>query len=381
MDIAIVQPFLNRMGGAERVVLKMAQHYNALIYVVDYDKDRTFPEFKNLDVRVIPSPKWVNLFKFLPHRIFLGFKYGAVFHSYKFKEKYDFIIANYSPSEWLAIKNKNVVWYCHSPLRDVYDLYDYRKQNGMKFDQWYYKFLVGIFRNIDKKAVSKIKIILTNSQNVQNRIRKYLNRNAKIIYPCIDTEKYRNDGDGKYFLYVSRFVPQKRQDYIVRAFERFHSMYDENGEYSLILAGGVSEDIESINYVRGLKEFIGDNPLIKIIENPPDNDVINLYSKCTAFLFAGLDEDFGIVPIEAMASGKVVISVNEGGPKEYIVDKENGFLAPNIEIFAESMDFIKSRGMLAKNMGEQAKNTAITMFSCVKFFEKLDEALRQFKYP
>ncbi len=376
MKVAIVQPFLNQTGGVERVVLKMAQHYNAPIYVVDYDKDKTFPDFQKMDVRLIPVPKWINFFKFLPYRAFAGLKYGVAFYFYKFKENYDYIIANYPPSEWSAIRNKNVVWYCHSPLRDAYDLYEYRQKNRMKTDRLYFKILVSIFRFIDKLAVHKIKIIVSNSKNVQKRIEKYFKRESEVIYPCVDPEKYRNDGDGKYFLYVSRFVPSKRQEYVVHIFERFHNLYDSNGEYKLILAGGTSADPESTRYLEELKKFVKDNPLIKIIENPKDDEVINLYSNCSAFLFTGLDEDFGIVPLEAMASGKPIISVDEGGPREYIKNEQNGFLAPTIEKFVEYMELIKSRSLYAENIGKNAKNTIIKMFSWDGFLNKLDNMLK-----
>ncbi|MGC8585908.1 MAG: glycosyltransferase, partial [Thermoplasmata archaeon] len=169
-----------------------------------------------MDIRIIPFPKWVNFFKFLPYRAFAGLKYGIAFYFYKFKEHYDYIIANYPPSEWISTRNKNVVWYCHSPLRDAYDLYEYRQKNRMNIDKFYFKILITIFKFVDKLAVHRIKTIIANSQNVQKRIKKYFNRESVVIYPAVDAEKYKNNGDGKYFLYVSRFVPNKRQEYVIK---------------------------------------------------------------------------------------------------------------------------------------------------------------------
>lgn len=376
MKIAIVQPFLNQTGGVERIILKMAQKYNATIYVVDYDPSKTFPEFQSIDVRKIPVPKWVNLFKFLPYKAFLGLRYGVAFYFYKFKEKYDYIIANYSPSEWLSIRNKNVIWYCHSPLRDAYDLYDYRKENKINLDKFYFKFLVRIFRHVDKKAVGKIKIIVSNSENVKARIKKYFNSDSQVIYPSVDFEKYKNEGDGKYFLCVSKIVPKKRQEYVIQAFESFHRLYDKDGEYRLILAGETTEDPDAMAYLSEVKELAERNPFIKIVENPKDDELIELYSKCSAFLFAGLNEDFGISPLEAMASEKPVISVNEGGPKEYIVSGQNGFLASTPDKFVEYMGMVKNRNSYMESIGKKGRETIIKSFSWDLFFTKFENILK-----
>ncbi|MGC8680391.1 MAG: glycosyltransferase, partial [Candidatus Micrarchaeia archaeon] len=101
---------------------------------------------------------------------------------------------------------------------------------------------------------------------------------------------------------------------------------------------------------------------------------VDLYSKCTAFIFMGLDEDFGIVPLEAMASGKVVISIDEGGPKEYIKNGENGLLASKLDEFAEDMNWIKNRPYHMEEIGKRAKQTSYN-FTWFNFFTKMDKVL------
>ncbi len=378
MKVAIVQPFLTQKGGVERVVLEMAKHYNAPIYVVDYNPETTYPDFKNFDIRKIPYPKWIDFFKFLPSKAFAGLRYGFIFYFYKFKEPYDYIIAHYSPSEWLALRNKNVVWYCHSPLRDAYDLYEYRKKINKK-DSFYMKFMLSVFRFIDKKAVKKIKLIIVNSENVKKRVKKYFGRDSVVISPCVNPANYTNNGDEKYFLYVSRFTPSKRQDYIVEIFRAFKRMYDKNNEYKLILAGGTSTNPDAVEYLNALKDYVKDDPNIIIKTDLTDAEIKDLYSKCTAFLFAGLDEDFGIVPLEAMASGKPVISVNEGGPREYINNGNNGFLASDISEFVHTMHDVVTNPGGMKFLGERARETVEKHYSCEEFDKKLDKALTQFK--
>jgi len=371
--VIILQPTISSKGGLERVIIAIAKHYNATIYTADFDKDKTYPDFSNMNIKIIKYPKIINIFKFLPDKIFYGIKYSLIFMFLKIKEPYDIIIANASPSQWASFRNKNVVWYCHSPLRDVYDLYDYRQKTRTNLDKFYFKVFVKIFRFFDKIATKKCSKIITNSENVKKRIKHYFNRDSVVINPGIEYGKFTSAGKDKYFLCVSRFVPNKRQNFIIDAFRNFEILYDENKEYKLILAGDVPKMNENVEYFNQLKKYAkGYN--VEFKENISDEELKELYGKSTAFLFAGLDEDFGIVPLESMSAGKPVISVNEGGLKEYILHGENGILVSNPDEMAYYMNFIKNRPFLYDEMSKKAQETA-KQYDWNNFLKKLDDEL------
>ena len=124
VKLIIMQSNLTLKGGAERVILKIAKHYNAKIYTAEYEQQNTFNEFKDIDIEVIGSKFLLNL---LPYgRINQAINYGSAFYNFKLKEDYDVINAHMAPSHWIRKNNERVLWYCHTPLRDVYDLYHYR---------------------------------------------------------------------------------------------------------------------------------------------------------------------------------------------------------------------------------------------------------------
>ena len=113
MKILLLQPYLNQRGGGERVILKIAQHYNASIYLLEYSPENTFKEFKDLDIKIVG--KKLPFSNLLPYRASQGLRYGYNFYNLKIKEEYDVLNPHISPSEWIRNKNERVLWYCHTP--------------------------------------------------------------------------------------------------------------------------------------------------------------------------------------------------------------------------------------------------------------------------
>ena len=118
MKLLIIQPYLNLKGVVERVILEIAKHYGATIYTTEYDKAATFEGFKDVDIRIVG--KDVPLADRLPYRASQGLRYGYNFYHMKITEDYDVANPHISPSEWIRHKNERVLWYCHTPPREVY---------------------------------------------------------------------------------------------------------------------------------------------------------------------------------------------------------------------------------------------------------------------
>ncbi|MGC8669769.1 MAG: glycosyltransferase family 4 protein [Candidatus Micrarchaeia archaeon] len=374
MKLVIAQANLVLRGGAERVVLKIAEHYKAKIYTAEYARDRTFSEFANLDVEEIGRSAFS---KILPYgRVMQGLNYGMSFYNYKLKEDYDIINAHIAPSHWIRNKNDRVLWYCHTPLRDVYDLYEYRLSIRKAYQKPLYMVGAKAVRAIDKGVVKKIEGIVANSNNTKVRIEKYYKRDALVLNGGVEYEKFKNNGNDKYFLYVSRISPNKRQDYVIRAFELFGKKVKG---YKLVIAGDISNDKFYVDYYNEIAELANKVGNVKFMIGRPDSEIIDLYSRATAVLFAAVDEDYGLIPLEAMASSKPIISVNEGGPKETVLDGKTGYLVNSVQEMAEKMQYIAEHPKHAEELGKNGRRRVIEKYSWKHFFFEYDKILRKFK--
>jgi glycosyltransferase involved in cell wall biosynthesis len=373
MRLLIAQHNINERGGAERVILKIAQRYDATIYTLGYNKDGTFEEFENIDINLFG--KKGKMSGMLPPRVANAVYYGYNFYNLKIKEDYDVINPHMSPSEWVRNRNPRTLWYCHTPPRELYDPTVANLRKKSLKEKLLYKTLSKVYRRMENGVVKDIEAIAVNSSVTRERIKKNFKRGAEIINPGVECRQFSNKGDSKYFLYPSRFAEQKRQEYAIEAFERF-SRPRKNSNYKLILAGGLSErysDFES--YYNKIRKARPKNVIFKT--NPTDKELIGLYSKCTAVLFTAINEDHGIVPLEGMASRKPVISVNEGGPRETILNGKTGFLVNSASEMAGKMATIADNPSLAKEIGKEGRRRVEKYYSWSSFFKKFDKLARK----
>lgn len=151
---------------------------------------------------------------------------------------------------------------------------------------------------------SRVHHFIAISKNVEERILRIYRRASDIIYPPVSTDLFTvSERDDGYYLIVSALVPYKRVDLAVEAFNRL-------GEKLLIAGTGPEKEKLEIMAKRNI-EFLGWQS---------DENLAKLYSSCRALIFPGV-EDFGIVPLEAMASGKPVVALGAGGALETVVTK------------------------------------------------------------
>ncbi len=370
MKLAIAQSNLTLFGGGERVVLKIAQHYDAKIYTAEYNSKTTFPEFKGLDVEVIGSKSFLGA---LPYgRVMQGLNYGLSFYNFRMKDDYDVINAHMAPSHWIRNRNERVLWYCHTPLRDVYDLYKFRLSLKKPYQRPVYVLGASAVRAMDRGAVRKLEYIFANSGNTKSRITKYYGRESEVLNGGVDYELFGNRGAERYFLYPSRISPNKRQEYAIRAFGAFKR---RKRGYRLVLAGPVSKDRQLRSYysdvVAPLARQVGD---VEVLGSVSDRRYRELLSRATAVLYPPMNEDYGLVPLEGMASGKPVIAVNEGGPKDTVVDGETGFLVNSESEMAERMLYVSEHDM--SKMGRSGMRRVRERYSWKRFFKVFDDRVR-----
>jgi glycosyltransferase involved in cell wall biosynthesis len=368
----LTQSNLTLMGGAERTILRIAQHYSSPIYTAEYDRTKTFPEYKEIDIRIIAKGTFSRV---LPYsRATQGLDYGLSFYNYKIKDDYDVIGAHIGPSHWIRNRNERVLWHCHTPLRDIYDLYELRMSRRSPYKRPVYKLGAKFVRSLDQGVVKKIELIMANGNATSERIRKYYNRNALIIGTGVDCENFYNDGDGKFFFYPSRFSPNKRQEYAIESFRLFRKKMKG---YKLVLCGSVSTDPEYSGYYKDIVRLAARVGDVKVLPGVSEERVRELFSRSTAVLYVPRDEDLGVVPLEAMASRKPSISVNEGGPKEVVKNNATGFLVDSPEQMAAKMLDVVKNPSLAEKVAKRGFADVRKNYSWSAFFKRYDSAIKR----
>lgn len=373
-----MHPFLYQCGGGERVVLEIAKRFNPIIYTVIYKPQNTFPEFKDFDVRVLSSSVFEGPFFFLKNdarrsnAIAAGFRYYFT----KIKEDYDIINAQGSPSEWIRNKNERVVWFCHSPNREAFDLYDFRMKELSPIKKIINVGLLSAFKAVEYNLVPKIEKIVTNSEVTNERIKKYLYRNdAEVIHPGVDVEEFRNENYEKYFLYPSRIIPEKRFEYAIEAFRSFSAKIKDNN-WKLVIAGFLLKNERELKYLEKLKSLAyGLNVEFRIAIS--DAELKKLYANCYAVLFCAINEDWGVVPLEAMASEKPCISMNEGGPMYSILNNKTGFLVNSQQEMAEKMYFLAENFDKCEKIGQLGRKRVLKNYTWDIFLKQIKKVFEK----
>lgn len=197
--------------------------------------------------------------------------------------------------------------YCHTPMRYVWDMCcDYMaKQNSVsKLFMWP---ILHYLRIWDRLSADRVDYFVANSLNVSRRITKHYRRNSAVIYPPVDTDIFNiSDVVDDYYLLVGQLVGYKRADLAVEACTQL-------GRRLIVIGDG--------EQMRQLRKVAG--PTVEFMGRQPVDVLRSHYARCRALIFPG-EEDFGIVPLEAMASGRPVIAFGRGGALETVVDNITG---------------------------------------------------------
>jgi len=197
------------------------------------------------------------------------------------------------------------VCYCYTPMRYIWDFYDdyFGPGRAGALTRTGMKLALGQLRRWDLHTALNPHHFVAISENVRRRIKRIYNRDSDVIYPPVDTGRFtvssRDDG---FFLVVSALVPYKRVELAVEACAL-------TGDGLVVVGDGPEHD--------RLRRMAG--PAVELTGWLPDDQVRDLYSRCSAVLFPG-EEDFGIVPLEAMATGKPVVAFARGGALETVLE-------------------------------------------------------------
>ncbi len=308
MKVAIVCDWIKDFGWAEIVLSDLLEMFpKADIYTsVFFQANNPIFKWRIITTSFIQKIPFLNK----SHKLALTLR-PLAFESFDFRD-YDLVISSSSAeSKWVITKPETLhICYCHTPTRYFWSHY-HEYINMMEFGilnpiwKWLMPKIVHKLRQWDFVASKRPDYFIANSENTAKRIKKYYNRESKVIYPWIDLKSFKlNKKEDEYYLYVWRCIPYKKFDLIVDTF-------NENGK-PLVLVTNTSNKL-----YKTLKAKSNSN--IKWFINVPRQNIINLYSNAKAFLFPP-EEDFGIVPIEAQASWLPVIAYKKWGALESIIE-------------------------------------------------------------
>ena len=308
MKIAIIHYWLIKMRGGEKVLENICDIYpQADIYTHVLDKENISSKIKKHNIFTTFIDKLPNskkLYKYYLPLMPLGLKLLNL-------RSYDLIISSESGPSKGIVKNYNAkhVCYCHSPMRYIWDMSSVYYNKFNIFEKIGYNIFSKYLKRWDVKSSNDIDLILANSLFVKNRIKNNWKKDSKILNPTINFQNYKKNNTNKeYYIVVSEHASYKRLDIVIEAFNQINK--------KLIIIG----DGPLLN-----KHIKLANENIKILGFLDDNKKNEYISYAKALIFPGI-EDFGIVPLEAMAYGKPVIAFNGGGAIEYLRDGINSKL-------------------------------------------------------
>jgi glycosyltransferase involved in cell wall biosynthesis len=218
---------------------------------------------------------------------------------------YDLVISSESgPAKGVLTSARTChLCYCHSPMRYLWDFYHhYRNSAGIgKWSQPVFTLASHYLRMWDAASADRVDYFAANSQNVAARIRKTYRRDSTVIYPPVNVAAgYLAQSTEDFYLVVGQFVDYKRMDLAISACTRLNRRLHVVGE--------------GPQYTH-LRKLAG--PSVRFCGPLSDEDLRKEYAKCRALLFPG-EEDFGIVPVEALSFGRPVIAFGRGGVTESI---------------------------------------------------------------
>ncbi|MGB8648342.1 MAG: glycosyltransferase [Anaerolineae bacterium] len=322
MKIAIVVSWLNQYGGAERVLEAAHELFpDAPVYTSIYDPAALPAEYRRWDIRVSFLDRLPGVHRH--HQRYLPL-YPLAFAGMRLKG-YDLVLSipsAFAHGVQVAPPTPHLC-YCLTPARFLWQHREYVENEAVgRAVRALLPLAVKPLRAWDRQAARRVTRFIAISSVVQTRIQNYYGRPSTIIYPPVDVARFQpvpSAEVGDYYLIVSRLVPYKRVHLAVEAFTRLG--------LPLVIAGDGRDRAR-------LEKMAG--PTIRFMGRVSDAERRDLMARCRALIFPG-EEDFGLTPLEANASGRPVIAYAGGGALDSICEGVNGvlFAQPDADSLAD----------------------------------------------
>jgi glycosyltransferase involved in cell wall biosynthesis len=310
MKVAIVHYWLVQMRGGEKVVEALCEMFpDADIFTHAYDPAQISPTIRRHRVRTTfigRLPGAARLYQAYLPLMPLALEQLDL-------RDYDLVISTESgPAKGVLTRPDAChVCYCHTPMRYVWNMYTEYRDSANPLLRAIIPLIASYLRKWDVLSAARVDSFVANSHNVARRVAKYYRRESTVVHPPVDVEHFRPtppcEGPG-FYLCVGQLISYKQTGLAIEACNRLRR--------PLVVVGEGAQQAE-------LKRLAG--PTVRFVGRLTDEALRAHYAECRALIFPG-EEDFGIVPLEAMASGRPVIAFGRGGALETVVPAVTGVL-------------------------------------------------------
>jgi glycosyltransferase involved in cell wall biosynthesis len=348
MKVAIVHDYLNQYGGAERVLDELhALWPEAPVYVAIYNPAGMPERYRRWDIRTSP----LNRLPFArrKHQALL-FLLPQAFEGFDLDD-YDLVVSSSSGFAHGVLTRPQTlhVCYCHSPPRFLWDYHNYARHEGLgRTARMLVESSLPTLRVWDRVAADRADVWISTSRLVSSRIARFYAKPSVVIPPPVRVDRFTPGTEpGSYFLMLMRLVGWKRPEIVVDACTRLG--------LPLVVAGGGRDSAE-------LQRRAG--PTVRFVGRVDDDQMRTLYRDCRAFILPS-EEDFGITPLEAMASGRPVIAYGHGGVLDTVIPGSTGlfFEEQSAEALADVLRGFDSRDFDPATIRRQAEQFDSAIFA------------------
>jgi glycosyltransferase involved in cell wall biosynthesis len=304
----VLYDFMQVPGGAERVTLALAQALNAQVLV-----SRSEPACDELiksqgtQVQTLSSPwtRWMG-------RIVESILNFSLFAGRIAKAETVIYSGFYAPMAVHFQRGGRRIYYCHTIPRFAYDLHAESRQGFAWFLRPLFDVFTALLRWRYERAIRQMDAVWVNSSNVQQRLMRYVGIHAQVMYPPVNTHRFAWTADGDAYVSLARLEPLKRVDVVVQAFLQMPHR-------RLVVVSGGSQSARFQALAQGARNITFKGWV-------SEAQLQDCVGQARAAIYLPVDEDFGMSPVEAMAAGKPVIGVAEGGMLETVVHGQTGWL-------------------------------------------------------
>ena len=347
MNVALAHEYFSAHGGAERVVEVFHRMYpDAPLYTFFHDR-RAYGPLPGYDLRT-------SFLQSVPlgggaHRALLPL-YPRAAAGLRVARGTDLLLTSTSAFiKCLSIPDETVhLAYCHSPTRYLWDWSErYLAEEVPAPLQGMVRSLLPGLREADLRGAKRVDHWIANSDVVRDRIKQYYGRDSEVIHPPVDVDTFTPAPErGDFWVIVSRLSPYKRVDLAVRAF-------NEIGMRLIVVGDGRER--------RALEQLARDN--VTFAGRVDDETVRQLLGSARGFIFPA-EDDFGIVCVEALASGAPVVALGRGGATEIVRDGVDGALVPEPEtqLFVEAVHRVERAALDPADLRRSARRFDVSRF-------------------